>query len=173
MNGNNISEKNIKRILRNKVDMLEDIDRKVAALLSEMNEEDIIRERCLQTVRLSQLSSQSGVHKDLSDIIMDLDKREAARRNELSNLLINMTNEKNIINRVWAGFLILDSPYYTIMNRLYVEKGLYFTVQQELNMSQSQFERHRKKAIRKIKDYAESNSSDFIMDFNDKQILYG
>ena len=120
MNGNNISEKNIKRILRNKVDMLEDIDRKVAALLSEMNEEDIIRERCLQTVRL-----------------------------------------------------ILDSPYYTIMNRLYVEKGLYFTVQQELNMSQSQFERHRKKAIRKIKDYAERNSSDFIMDCNDKQILYG
>ena len=40
-------------------------------------------------------------------------------------------------------------------------------------MSQSQFERHRKKAICKIKEYAERNSSDFIMDFNDKQILYG
>ena len=59
------------------------------------------------------------------------------------------------------------------MNRLYVEKGLYFTVQQELHLAQSQFERHRKKAICKIKEYAERNSSDFIMDFNDKQILYG
>ena len=154
----NITEKNVKKILRNKDDMIADINRKVMALISEMNEEDIIRERCLQTVKYSQVSSTCGEHRDLSDVLMALDKKEEARRRELSRLLINMTNDKNMINRVWAGFLILDRPYYTIMSRLYVEKGLYFSVQEELDMSSSQFERCRKKAIQKIIEYAQSTS---------------
>lgn len=64
-----------------------------------------------------------------------------------------------MINRVWACFLALDDPYYTMLNQLYVENDLYEAVRQQFDMSPTTFERHRKKALTLIAEYVDSQLS--------------
>ncbi|WP_456056177.1 hypothetical protein [Agathobacter sp.] len=93
MNGN-ITQNKVKTILRNKHNMLSDIDRKIAALVTELSNDDMIKERCLSAVKLSQTSSKGGDHSDLSDVIIDIEEHNADRRKELSRLIIHLNKQK-------------------------------------------------------------------------------
>lgn len=155
MNGN-ITQNKVKTILKNKDSMLLDIDRKIAALVTELSNDDMIKERCLSAVKLSQTSSKGCDHGDLSDVIIDIEEHNADRRKELSRLIIHLNKQKKEIDKVWAGFLLLDEPYYDVINKLYVENGQYYNVQNDLKLSEGQFERYRKKGILMIISYVES-----------------
>ena len=152
-----ISEKTVREILKHKDELLVDIQRKEAALLKELDQEELIRERCLASVGVSQTTTKSGVLGDLSNVIVEIEKKKENRRKELCRLLLYLSNQEELINKVWAGYLILNRPYYTVIKKLYVENGAYYPVQQEVNLSASQFERYRKKGIQDIIEYAKSD----------------
>ena len=109
-------------------------------------------------MKLSQTSSKGGDHSDLSDVIIDIEEHNADRRKELSRLIIHLNKQKKEIDKVWAGFLLLDEPYYDVINKLYVENGQYYNVQNDLKLSEGQFERYRKKGILMIISYVESRA---------------
>ncbi|WP_456056178.1 hypothetical protein [Agathobacter sp.] len=52
----------------------------------------------------------------------------------------------------------MDEPYYDVINKLYVENGQYYNVQNDLKLSEGQFERYHKKGILMIISYVESRA---------------
>lgn len=64
--------------------------------------------------------------------------------------------QEDVVNRVWACYLALDDPYYTLLSQLYVENDLYENVRIQFDMSPTTFERYRKKALHLIIEYTKS-----------------
>lgn len=49
-----------------------------------------------------------------------------------------------------AVHALLDYPYYTILNELYVKNQLYCAVEQNYGRSHKTFEKHRKEAVERL-----------------------
>lgn len=71
-------------------------------------------------------------------------------------MLTELSNQEDMVNRVWACYLALDDPYYTLLSQLYVENDLYENVRIQFDMSPTTFERYRKKALHLIIEYTKS-----------------
>lgn len=71
-------------------------------------------------------------------------------------MLTELSYQEDLVNRVWACFLALDDPYYTLLSQLYVENDLYENVRIQFDMSPTTFERYRKKALHLIIEYTNS-----------------
>ena len=78
---------------------------------------------------------KGGKKKDLSDLIIKLEKDREIRRKELLTMLTELSNQEDMVNRVWACYLALDDPYYTLLSQLYVENDLYENVRIQFDMS--------------------------------------
>lgn len=157
-----ITEERIKMILSKREKMLRDINEKVILLIKDLDriDDDLITEKSIHAVSINMMpSAQGGVKKDLSDLIIKLQRDREERKNELYKMIRLLSDQEYMINRVWACFLALDDPYYTMLNQLYVENDLYEAVRQSFDMSPTTFERHRKKALTLIAEYVDSQLS--------------
>jgi hypothetical protein len=173
-----ITEERIKMILSKREKMLRDrafatitgrertdhtdINEKVILLIKDLDriDDDLITEKSIHAVSINMMpSAQGGVKKDLSDLIIKLQRDREERKNELYKMIRLLSDQEYMINRVWACFLALDDPYYTMLNQLYVENDLYEAVRQQFDMSPTTFERHRKKALTLIAEYVDSQLS--------------
>ena len=157
-----ITEERIKMILSKREKMLRDINEKVILLIKDLDriDDDLITEKSIHAVSINMMpSAQGGVKKDLSDLIIKLQHDREERKNELYKMIRLLSDQEYMINRVWACFLALDDPYYTMLNQLYVENDLYEAVRQQFDMSPTTFERHRKKALTLIAEYVDSQLS--------------
>lgn len=157
-----ITEERIKMILSKREKMLRDINEKVILLIKDLDriDDDLITEKSIHAVSINMMpSAQGGVKKDLSDLIIKLQRDREERKNELNKMIRLLSDQEYMINRVWACFLALDDPYYTMLNQLYVENDLYEAVRQQFDMSPTTFERHRKKALTLIAEYVDSQLS--------------
>ena len=157
-----ITEERIKMILSKREKMLRDINEKVILLIKDLDriDDDLITEKSIHAVSINMMpSAQGGVKKDLSDLIIKLQRDREETKNELYKMIRLLSDQEYMINRVWACFLALDDPYYTMLNQLYVENDLYEAVRQQIDMSPTTFERHRKKALTLIAEYVDSQLS--------------
>lgn len=157
-----VTEERIKMILSKREKMLRDINEKVILLIKDLDriDDDLITEKSIHAVSINMMpSAKGGVKKDLSDLIIKLQRDREERKNELYKMIRLLSDQEYMINRVWACFLALDDPYYTMLNQLYVENDLYEAVRQQFDMSPTTFERHRKKALTLIAEYVDSQLS--------------
>ena len=157
-----VTEERIKMILSKREKMLRDINEKVILLIKDLDriDDDLIAEKSIHAVSINMMpSAKGGVKKDLSDLIIKLQRDREERKNELYKMIRLLSDQEYMINRVWACFLALDDPYYTMLNQLYVENDLYEAVRQQFDMSPTTFERHRKKALTLIAEYVDSQLS--------------
>ena len=159
-----ITEDRIKKILSNREKMLNDINKKMVLLFREVSRSDmgvfmdeLIVEKSISAAHNSLLPGpKGGKKKDLSDLIIKLEKDREIRRKELLTMLTELSYQEDLVNRVWACFLALDDPYYTLLSQLYVENDLYENVRIQFDMSPTTFERYRKKALHLIIEYIRS-----------------
>ncbi len=159
-----ITEDRIKKILSNREKMLNDINKKMVLLFREVSRSDmgvfmdeLIAEKSISAAHNSLLPGpKGGKKKDLSDLIIKLEKDREIRRKELLTMLTELSNQEDVVNRVWACYLALDDPYYTLLSQLYVENDLYENVRIQFDMSPTTFERYRKKALHLIIEYTKS-----------------
>ena len=55
--------------------------------------------------------------------------------------------KEQLIEQVWDAYMHLEEPYYSIVNRMYIQGMLYATVERESGWSRQVFEKKRKKGI--------------------------
>lgn len=156
----NISEERIKEILKNYDRMLATINLKIKNLyenlIPESEKDVIIRDIAIPAVSMGAITG-THEHKDLSDILIKMQRIEYERNTEIRSIMWSLSEEKEEIYRVWGCFQALSSPHYMILRRLYVEHELYHTVELESEMSHMKFECTRRDGILMIKQYYESN----------------
>ena len=127
-----ITEERIKMILSKREKMLRDLNETVILLIKDLDriDDDLITEKSIHAVSINMMpSAQGGVKKDLSDLIIKLQRDREERKNELYKMIRLLSDQEYMINRVWACFLATT------------------------------FERHRKKALTLIAEYVDSQLS--------------
>ena len=103
-----ITEERIKMILSKREKMLRDINEKVILLIKDLDriDDDLITEKSIHAVSINMMpSAQGGVKKDLSDLIIKLQRDREERKNELYKMIRLLSDQEYMINRVWACFL--------------------------------------------------------------------
>lgn len=133
-----ITEERIKMILSKREKMLRDINEKVILLIKDLDrsDDDLITEKSIHAVSINMMpSAKGGLKKDLSDLVIKLQRDREERKNELYKMIRLLSDQEYMINRVWACFLALDDPYYTMLNQLSakIEAAKEFDKEDELN----------------------------------------
>ena len=155
-----VSDSLIKDILRSKEQKIANIHEKMQYLYKEMqNTGEILHATALPATRIDGMSGSKGNHYDLGDVLLNYKKRLYERSLETRKLMWRLSDEEEMISRIWACFCALDDPFYNILHQLYVESRLYSAVEMESGMSHKTFEKNRKIGIRLIQKYYESGES--------------
>lgn len=155
-----LTEENVKKILHEKNQILQDIRRKRMDIFEMMSDTDsAILSSALPSSEISFLPSGKGNHRDLGDVFLQYRETLRKRNTELGEFLWELSEMEEGIIRAWVCFCALPNPYYGILKSLYVENQLYHTVEQEFGAAHKTFERYRKTAIQKLIQYYESDIS--------------
>lgn len=153
-----ISENEVKDILRNRKQKIKNIHEKLIRMYEESNL-DLLPEIALPAFKFDGMPGQKGGNRDLGDVLETYQKRQYARNMEIRETMWALSDQEDRINRVWACFCVLDDPYYTILDSLYVKNGLYETVEKDSDMSHKTFEKYRKEGIHLLVQFYESDES--------------
>ena len=154
-----ITEKRIKDILRNKDKKIKSIQNKIQSLYEATDADSILAEVAYPSLDMSGMPGARGTHKDLGDVLITYKKQVYKRNEELKELMWQLTDQMEEINRIWACFHVLDDPYYTILHALYVENQLYTAVETDFGYSHKTFEKHRREGVELIMNFYESGDS--------------
>jgi len=151
MNRLPINEEMIKKILQNRTEMILSIHARLEYLNKDVSQtSDIIQAVSLRSKALSDMPKGGGGQKDLyaeyEKYNLLLDKRYKEYALGVQQLIL----QEERIERVWLCFNALDADAFTILYRLYVEKELYATVEEESGLTHPIFEKHRKRALQDI-----------------------
>lgn len=141
----------VKRILSNKDQILDTLNKKIQYFLNEMylrENDELIIEKSLSSRGLG--STHSRNMSDLSDLLDRIEKTKRQRFKEMQCDVSTLIQKEEEVNRVWSCFLALPDPYYTILHQLYVENELYEAVMKQFDMPQSTFDRYLKKGLAHI-----------------------
>ena len=84
------------------------------------------------------------MYKELADLIFpNINKTVEDYKAMYCELIL----QEDMIEQVWDAYMRLEEPYYSIINRMYVQSMLYAVVEQESGWSRQVFEKKRKKSI--------------------------
>ncbi len=159
-----ISEQFVKEVLRNKDAMLCTIRDKLCSINDEIsNTDEYLKAVALSSHPISDMPSGSGKKRDVSDMYEEYKAKRKQWTGEYAELGRELIRQEEIILRVWRCFLALDEPYFSILNRIYVKKELYHTVQTESGVTLEPFEKRRKRGIETILQLYKSNISDEML----------
>lgn len=146
-----ITEKEIKYILRNREMLLFSIHQKMVTIEKDIEKtEDMIVSMSLPTNRMSELPRGSAKQKDLDDVYRNYKKILKQRNEDYKAMYWELILQEQLIEQVWDAYMRLEEPYYSIINRMYVQSMLYATVERESGWSRQVFEKKRKKGIELI-----------------------
>lgn len=155
-----LNETEIKDILRNREQKIENIHKKMLSLYREMEHTDEIMESvAFPSTNHSGLPGGKGGHKDLGDVLLQYNRQLYSRNEEIRKIMWELVEEEDSISRLWACFYALGDPYYSILNALYVENQLYQTVEESFDVSHKTFEKYRQKGIELLLRFYESDES--------------
>ena len=154
-----MDEETIKDILRSYPEKLRNIRQKMLSLYSETESEEVLSAAALPAVNMSGMPGAKGNHKDLGDVMISYHKQIWKRNEEIREMMWQLTEEEEMIRRVWASFHVLDNPYYSILHALYVENQLYTAVESSFDMSHKTFEKYRRDGIDLLIRFYESNET--------------
>lgn len=166
----NLSETEIKDILRNREQKIANIHKKMFSLYRELEHtDDILESVAFPSTNLSGLPGGKGCHKDLGDVLIKYNRQNYNRSEEIRRIMWELVEQEDSINRVWACFHALDDPYYSILYALYVENQLYQTVEDSFDVSHKTFEKYRQQGIELLIRFYDSGES--IADLMHKQAV--
>ena len=153
MNIQQITEKEVKEILRNREVLLTSIHQKMFAIEQDMGKtDDMIETMSIPSNSLSGMPKGSLKQKDLGDVYQNYKKVLKKRNEDYKNIYWKLILKEELIEQVWEAYMQLEEPYYSIVNRMYVQSMLYATVERESGWSRQVFEKKRKKGVQLITD---------------------
>ena len=156
-----MTEQKVKEILRNREVLLTSIHQKMLTIEQDMAKtDDMIQTMSLPTSFLSGMPKEgSAKQKDLSDVYGNYEKILKQRNEDYKTMFLELIVQEQMIEQVWNAYMRLEEPYYSIINKMYVQSMLYATVESESGWSRQVFEKKRKKGIQLIVDRVTKRSS--------------
>lgn len=146
-----INEKDVKNILRNKDKLKADIHRKMYFINRDMAQNDEMYELvAYPSTEVSDMPRRKGWHKDLGDVVLKYKVLLENKKNEYKEVLWELIMQEEQIDRVWLCFMVLDNPYFSILENIYVKEEKYEIVEQRSGYSHQVFEKYRKRGIEAI-----------------------
>ena len=88
--------------------------------------------------------------KDLSSLLLRHKSMVEEQEQEIRMEMWRLAEEEETLKRVWICFRALDAMQFKIIQKLYVEKELYASVERESGMSHGKFEKERTAAMTRI-----------------------
>lgn len=156
----NLSETEIKEILRHREQKITNIHKKMISLYHELEDtEEVLESAALPSAELQGMPGGKGGHKDLGDVLLRYNRQIYDRNEEIREIMWELVEEEDSISRVWACFHALGEPYYDILHELYVENQLYQVVEHEFPGSHKTFERYRQQGIEQLLQLYHSGDS--------------
>lgn len=153
MNIQQMSEKEVKEILRNRETLLTSIHEKMFAIEQDMvKTDDMMETMSMPASSLSGMPRGSLKQQDLGDVYQKYKKILKKRNEDYKNMYWELILKEELIEQVWEAYMHLEEPYYSIVNRMYVQSMLYATVERESGWSRQVFEKKRKRGIQLIVD---------------------
>lgn len=145
-----VSENEVKDILRNYDRKIESIHQQMLNLYEELDSDSLMSEVAFPAADMFGMSGTKGNHGDLSNVLLAYQSKRYERKTEVLAMMWELTEEEEVLRRVWRCMQLLEYPYYTILNELYVKNQLYYAVEQNYGRSHHTFEKHRKKAVERL-----------------------
>lgn len=146
-----ISEAQIKSILGNYKKKRENIRKRIKVIQDEIiNTDSILQSVSMKKVMLDATGGSGGKHKDLMDAMLRHQQLERQHSMELITEMYHLIEEEERINRVMVCFRSLQGKERGYIERLYVNKEPYKTVEMESGYSHSRFESIRASALKHI-----------------------
>ena len=148
-----LNEGRVKEILRCRTTLLSQIHNRLISLHHELDEtEQLISEIALSSVKMDGDTGgkNSGLKKDLSDVMEAHQKLSQIREREVRILMDELVKEESQINRVWVCFNALSGDEFKVLEHLYVRNLPYKAVEEESGVSHGTFESIRRRGIRFI-----------------------
>lgn len=148
-----ITEQEVKNILRNREILLLSIHQKMSVIEQDMEKtDDMIETMSMPANLMSGMPRSSGTQKDLGDVYRNYKKILKQRNEDYKSMYWELVLKEEMIERVWDAYMRLEEPYYSIINKMYVQSMLYAAVERESGWSRQVFEKKRKKGVRLIVD---------------------
>lgn len=155
-----VTEWEVKHILRNRELLRASIQDKISTIQHDIIwGNDVIEMVSLPCKQLSDVPKARNRYTDIGDVYEKYQKKLEQRQMELKQMLNLLFIKEEKIERVWGSYLALDEPYYSIVNKMYVQNELYATVEAESGYSRHVFEKYRKEAISLIERFYYSGKS--------------
>lgn len=144
----NLSETEIKEILRHREQKIANVHKKMISLYHELADtEGLMESASFPVPEFMGMPGGKGGHKDLGDVLLQYHRQIYNRNEEIRKIMWELSEEEESISRVWACFHALGEPYYDILYGLYVENRLYQAVEDEFPGAHKTFERYRRQGI--------------------------
>lgn len=148
-----MTEQEVKEILRNRESLLISIHQKMSVIEQDMTKtDDMIEIMSMPANPISGMPRSFGKQKDLGDVYGNYKKILKQRNEDYKMMYWQLILKEELIEQVWEAYMRLEEPYYSIINRMYVQSMLYATVERESGWSRQVFEKKRKKGIQLIVD---------------------
>lgn len=154
-----IDNDRVKSILKQYKELIKRIHARILEIKEEMAEtnEQLIEMASYPKIDLSREGGGSGQ----SDLVKTLLRYEALVREKETDLITEMQellNEAESVNRLYLCYQAMKgSESFSILERLYIKKEPYKTVEMESGLSHKAFEVRRQTAIRTVKQLYESD----------------
>uniref|UniRef100_UPI0040570C06 hypothetical protein n=1 Tax=Agathobacter sp. TaxID=2021311 RepID=UPI0040570C06 len=156
-----MTEQQVKDILRNRETLLTSIHRKMSAIEQDMAKtDDMIETMSMPASPISGMPRGCIKQKDLGDVYRNYKKILKQRNEDYRTMFWELVMQEEMIERVWDAYMRLEEPYYSIINRMYVQSMLYAAVESESGWSRQVFEKKRKKGIQLIVDMVNRNEKE-------------
>ena len=154
-----ILEKDVKYALEHGVEELKLIHKRILELYIELGDtEAMIRSTSMKSSKYGFVSG-GGAKWDLSDLLQKHEVLQKQREIEIKEQIWRLTDEEAMINRIRTCYQTLRGEEYNFLQKLYVQKKPYKSVEKDSGVSHRTFEKIRKTAMRKVISLFESNYS--------------
>ena len=155
-----LTDEKIKDILRNREKKIQSIHMRMNILYEETTDDAMLKDAALPSSKVyGSISANNGSKRDLADILESVEKRKLHRNKEIREIMWQLSELENEINRVWNCFVALEDPYFTILLSLYVKGEKYEIVEKNFGMSHKSFEKYRSEAMTLLRKYYESDDT--------------
>lgn len=146
-----VDEALVKDVLGNYKKKHENIRKRIRAIQDEIvNTDSILESVSLKKLQIDPSEGSVGNNKDLLEAMLKHQKLEREYSIELIRELHRLIEEEEGMNRIMVCFRALRGKEYTYIERLYVQKLPYKTVELESGYSHSRFEAIRANGLKRI-----------------------
>lgn len=154
-----VAIKKIEEIIRDKDAYLEDIAKRVKALMTYVSTDQVTIDS-IQALylpkpmaNLGMLSNKSG--SDFAELYDLFEKRQVLLKSELKDLLVELLDEKELIERVWGCYMSLPHYPHDILEKYYEQHQILDAIAIDYQVAKQTIFRHKENALNMVaKRYA-------------------